>query len=61
MLFGSNKINIADYAPKPVVVIDSKQKKQGRFKRNTTDFFDKLGPEEGYGGYQGAEEFEEPT
>ena len=37
LLFGGNKINIADFAPTPVAVFDSKQKKQGRSKRATSD------------------------
>lgn len=33
LLFGGNKINISDYAPKPVVIAESKFKTKGRLRR----------------------------
>jgi len=40
LLMGGNKINIAEYAPKTVVLQDNRQKKQGRSRRQTNDLFD---------------------
>ena len=61
LLLGGTKINISDFAPKPVVILESKSKKQGRQRRQTADIFDQQGHEDRDGDFSPLRILEEPS